>query len=81
MLHVATSETLLHPGTGLTSAGATGWCGRVGKQRSDLSAFQEVTPEVLHSAGEQPHACCIFGKPWYWKQWNSTSLTLCLCGC
>lgn len=64
MLPIATSETLLHPGIGLISAGARGWCGRVGKQRSDLSAFQEVTPEVLHSAGEQPHACCIFGKPW-----------------
>ncbi|XP_033373151.1 zinc finger protein 821 isoform X1 [Parus major] len=42
--------------TGLTSAGARGWCGRVGKQRSDLSAFQEMTPEVLHSAGEQVFA-------------------------
>lgn len=42
-----------------------------------------MTPEVLHSAGEQPHACCIFGKPWWWEaveQHQSDSLSLWLLG-
>lgn len=65
MLDISTSETVLDTGTGLASAGARGSCCRVGKQRDYLNAFREVTSEVLHSAGEQPHTCCVFGKPWW----------------